>query len=83
MRRLGIRSVPAGRRPATGTGPLGLTAREQQILGLLGDGLSNAEIAGRLFISPKTVEHHVSAVLAKTGTRTRKSAVTRAQSQDG
>jgi DNA-binding CsgD family transcriptional regulator/tetratricopeptide (TPR) repeat protein len=83
MRRLGIRSVPAGRRPAPRTGPLGLTVREQQILDLLGDGLSNAEIAGRLFISPKTVEHHVSAVLAKTGTRTRKSAVTRAQSQDG
>lgn len=83
MRRLRIRSVPAGRRPVPRAGSLGLTVREQQILGLLGDGLSNAEIAGRLFISPKTVEHHVSAVLAKTGARTRKSAVTRAQSQDG
>ena len=86
MRRLGIRSVPAGRRTprsATRTGALGLTVREQEILALLGDGLSNAEIAGRLFISPKTVEHHVSAVLAKTGARTRKSAVSRAKSQDG
>jgi DNA-binding CsgD family transcriptional regulator/tetratricopeptide (TPR) repeat protein len=78
MRRLGIRSVPVGPRSATPTDPLGLTTREQEILGLLCDGLSNAEIAGRLLISPKTVQHHVSAVLAKMGAPTRKSAVSRA-----
>jgi DNA-binding NarL/FixJ family response regulator len=58
--------------------PPGLTTRQQEILGLLRDGLSNAEIARRLFISPKTVEHHVSAVLAKMAAPTRKSAVSRA-----
>jgi DNA-binding CsgD family transcriptional regulator len=78
MRRLGIRSLPVGPRSATPADPLGLTTREQEILGLLGDGLTNAEIAGRLFISPKTVGHHVSAVLAKMGAPTRKSAVSRA-----
>ena len=45
--------------------PAGLTSREVEILRLLGDGSTNAEIAQRLFISPKTVDHHVSALLSK------------------
>jgi DNA-binding NarL/FixJ family response regulator len=49
------------------------------ILGLLSDGLRNPEIARRLFLSPKTVDHHVSAILAKLDVRSRSDAVARAR----
>jgi DNA-binding CsgD family transcriptional regulator/tetratricopeptide (TPR) repeat protein len=71
MRELGIRSIPAGPRTATREHPLGLTRREHEVLDLLVDGRTNAEIAGQLFISAKTVDHHVSAVLAKLGAPSR------------
>jgi DNA-binding CsgD family transcriptional regulator len=74
MRDLGIRSIPAGTRPATKAHPRGLTVREQQILELLSQGHSNEEISARLFISVRTVEHHVSAILGKLGVTTRKDA---------
>ena len=67
MRSLGIRSVPAGQRAATREHPLGLTQREQEVLDLLCEGRTNASIAVKLVISPKTVDHHVSSVLAKLG----------------
>jgi DNA-binding CsgD family transcriptional regulator len=54
--------------------PHGLTRRQADVLKLLREGLSNAEIAERLSISPKTVDHHVSAILAKLGVRTRREA---------
>jgi DNA-binding CsgD family transcriptional regulator/tetratricopeptide (TPR) repeat protein len=63
--------APRGARPTTRTNPFRLTARELEILALVGAGLANAEIASRLVISERTVEHHVTAVLAKTGARTR------------
>ena len=74
MRRLGIRSIPAGPRTATRADPLGLTPREREVLNLICAGHSNAEIAAELFLSAKTVDHHVSAVLAKLGTPTREAA---------
>jgi DNA-binding CsgD family transcriptional regulator/tetratricopeptide (TPR) repeat protein len=74
MRELGMRSIPAGARTTTRAHPHGLTAREQEILQLLSDGQSNEEIAASLFISVRTVEHHVSAILGKLGTSTRKGA---------
>jgi len=71
MRRLGIRSIPAGPRNATWADPLGLTRREREVLNLICAGHTNAEIAAKLFISAKTVDHHVSAVLAKLDAPTR------------
>lgn len=67
--------VPRGPRPASSTNPSQLTAREMEVLGLLIDGLSNAQIAARMFLSGKTLGHHVSAVLRKLGEPTRSRAV--------
>ena len=58
--------------------PANLTPRELEVLALLGDGLTNAEIAERLFLSEKTVGHHVSAILRKLGVANRVQAVTEA-----
>lgn len=74
MRQLGIRSIPAGPRTATRAHPLGLTQREHEVLDLICAGHTNAEIAGQLFISEKTVDHHVSAMLAKLNAPTRHAA---------
>jgi DNA-binding CsgD family transcriptional regulator len=69
LRSLGARSRSVGRVQATALSEL--TARERDVLALLREGLTNAEIAARLFISAKTAEHHVGHVLAKLGVRSR------------
>lgn len=71
MRDLGIRGIPRGPRPQTLANPAGLTRRELEVLQNLSEGLRNAEIAERLYLSPKTVDHHVSSVLAKLGVSSR------------
>jgi DNA-binding CsgD family transcriptional regulator len=75
LRERGARAIPRGPRPATRAHPAGLTQREVEILGLLAIDLRNAEIAARLSLAPKTVEHHVSSILSKLGARTRTEAV--------
>jgi DNA-binding CsgD family transcriptional regulator/tetratricopeptide (TPR) repeat protein len=71
MRRAGIERVPARPRASTLAAPAQLTRRQLEVLALLENGLSNAEIAGRLFISEKTAGHHVSAILQKLGAASR------------
>jgi DNA-binding CsgD family transcriptional regulator/tetratricopeptide (TPR) repeat protein len=78
LRAAGARVVPAGPRPTTREHPQGLTAREQEVLALLADGLSDGDIAAQLVISPRTVHHHVSAVLAKLGVTSRHDAAAHA-----
>jgi DNA-binding CsgD family transcriptional regulator len=75
LRASGVRGLPRGPRPSTHANPHGLTSRQLEILLLLAEGLHNAEIADRLSTTPKTIEHHVSAVLAKLSVRSRAEAV--------
>jgi DNA-binding CsgD family transcriptional regulator/tetratricopeptide (TPR) repeat protein len=78
LRELGVRGVARGPRPSTRGNSAQLTARELEVLRLLSDGLRNATIAERLFLSPRTVEHHVSNVLRKLGVQSRGEAVAEA-----
>ncbi len=70
----GAPNIPRGPRPSTRDNPFGLTDRQIEILALLIEGLSNAEIALRLHVSPKTADHHVSAILAKLDVHSREAA---------
>ena len=78
LRRMGVTRMKRGPRPSTRAHPAGLTQRETEILGLLALRLSNPAIGTRLFVSAKTVEHHVSAILAKLEVATRDEAVAEA-----
>jgi DNA-binding CsgD family transcriptional regulator len=74
LRTLGVRDLPAlrrGPRATTRANPAGLTRREAEVLALVAKGLRNTEIADRLYLTPRTVGHHVSAIYAKLGVETR------------
>lgn len=78
LRSLGVARVPRGRHPTTRANPGGLTDRQCDVLVLLADGLTNSEIARRLVLSHRTVDHHVSAILTALGVASRREAARRA-----
>lgn len=75
LRKLGVARIPRGPRPATMANPAGLTARQMEVLRLLPEGLTNAAIAERLYLSTRTVDHHVAAILVKLEAGNRQEAV--------
>ena len=79
LRAAGVAAVPARRRTATLVNPAGLTERQIEVLRLLDGGLTNTELAERLYLSVKTVDHHVSAILSKLQVTKRRDAVKRAR----
>jgi DNA-binding CsgD family transcriptional regulator len=79
LRSQGVTAVPSRRRSATLANPAGLTARQVEVLRLLDDGLTNSELAERLYLSVKTVDHHVSAILTKLEVNKRRDAVRKAR----
>jgi DNA-binding CsgD family transcriptional regulator len=79
LRQRGTLRVPRGPTRATAANPAGLTGRQVEVLGLLAEGLTDAEIAARLSLSTKTVGHHVSALLAKLGVGSRRQAAAAAR----
>ena len=78
----GVKGVVRGTRPSTRAHLHGLTTREVEVLALLCQGMRNAEIAGRLSRSVRTVDHHLASVFAKLGVDSRVAAIQAAQ-QDG
>ena len=79
LRESGVKGVPRGARTSTRAHPHGLTKREAQIFALLAEGMRNAAIAKRLFLSTKTVDHHVSSILTKLGVPSRLEAIAMAR----
>jgi DNA-binding CsgD family transcriptional regulator len=75
LRANGVRGIRRGPRPSTKENPYGLTKRELEILTLMAQGLANSQISQRLFISSRTVDHHVSAIFAKLEVHSRSEAV--------
>jgi DNA-binding CsgD family transcriptional regulator len=79
LRELGVTNLPRGPSPTTRANPAGLTERQLDVLALLVQGMSNADIAARLVISRKTADHHVSAILGRLDVRSRGEAVAAAR----
>jgi DNA-binding CsgD family transcriptional regulator len=77
LRAQGAKGVPRGPQPTTRANPGGLTARQLDVLELVREGLTDAEIAQRLVLSVRTVNHHVAAILIKLGVENRRDAARR------
>jgi DNA-binding CsgD family transcriptional regulator len=75
LRAAGVRNLPRGPGRASRDSPAALTARENEVLVLLAEGLTNVDIAARLVVSRRTIDHHVAAILRKLDARTRGEAV--------
>ncbi|MGH2550117.1 MAG: LuxR family transcriptional regulator, partial [Thermomicrobiales bacterium] len=71
LRQLGVRGIPRGPRATTRSNPANLTARELDVMPYLIDGRQNIEIANRLFLSAKTIEHHIGSIFLKLGVHSR------------
>jgi DNA-binding NarL/FixJ family response regulator len=82
LRQIGSNKILRGPRDATRANPAGLTNRQLQVLKLIADELTNNEIAHRLFISSKTVEHHISTILSKLNVQSRQEAAVFAREHD-
>ncbi|HEY0677988.1 MAG TPA: AAA family ATPase [Chitinophagaceae bacterium] len=80
MRTSGIKSIPRGLRKTTESNAALLTIRELDVLQLVKEGMQNKEIAARLYISAKTVDHHISSILFKLSVNSRAKAVKEAES---
>ena len=78
LRALGAQGIARGPRPATQRNPARLTEREVEVLELVGAGMRNSDIARKLFLTTKTVDHHVSSILRKLGVDSRGQAVAKA-----
>jgi DNA-binding NarL/FixJ family response regulator len=72
---LAAMTAPAKPEPATAPAPDGLTQREVEILGLIARGMTNPEIAAKLFLSNHTIKTHINRIFAKTGSRDRAAAI--------
>jgi DNA-binding CsgD family transcriptional regulator/tetratricopeptide (TPR) repeat protein len=79
LRELGVSRIPRGRVQSTRDNPAGLTERQTDVIRLLSEGLTNAEIAARLVLSVRTVDTHVGAILNKLDAKTRRDAAVRAK----
>ncbi len=77
LRSSGMSVVPARRRSTTLTNPAGLTTRQIDVLRLIDEGLTNPELAQRLYLSVRTVDHHVAAILNKLDVAGRRDAIRR------
>ena len=75
LRQLGVRKVPRGPLETTRSNPAGLTSREIEVLKLLVQGRTNAQLARQLHRSTRTIDHHVSAILEKIGVGSRSAAI--------
>ena len=79
LKHKGVRNIPRGMRESTRNNPALLTGRQVEVLALLRNGKQNKEIADKLFISSKTVDHHISAILSKLEVSSRSKAVLEAE----
>lgn len=80
LRERGVEGLPRRSGSPRSTNTAGLTPRQMEVLRGIAAGMSNADIADDLYISPKTAEHHVSAILSKLGVRSRTEALVEARS---
>ncbi len=78
LRSLGVARIPRGPMPTTRINRAGLTERQVEVVQLVADGMTNADIAGKLVLSVRTVDSHVAAALEKLGARTRREVAARA-----